>query len=86
MWRALFMAIGIMLVIVGAECMVIDSAAVYGASEANSATFFDPNRPPAPTVKNVKPSEGLPWTLMAVGAIVIIYSVTLKKGAPAPAH
>ncbi len=86
MWRALFMAVGIMLVIVGVECMVIDSAAVYGASDASGPSFLDPSMPPSPSIRTVKPSEGMPWILMAVGAIVILYSVTLRKGGAPAGH
>lgn len=79
MWRSFFLAVGIMLVIVGAECLIIDSATLYAAAESSAADFMDPDMAPGQTTKVVSPSEWLPWTLLSIGAIVILYAVTLPK-------
>ena len=68
-----------MLLIVGGECLVIDSATLYGAAESSASNFMDPSTPPAHTTRVWQPSEWLPWTLLSSGAIVVLYAVTLPK-------
>ncbi len=80
MWRALFIAIGIMLAIVGIECLLIDSATLSSKAErsAERAAFFQQNAAPAVSSgKTVSPPEYIPWSLMASGTIVILYAFTL---------
>jgi hypothetical protein len=80
MWRSLFMALGIMVAVMGIECMVIDSATVYASAEANPS-FLDPMAPPGTVTKTIRPTEGLPWILVTVGMIVILYSISLRRPA-----
>ncbi|MFO1063300.1 MAG: hypothetical protein U0892_05460 [Pirellulales bacterium] len=81
MWRAFFMAVGTMVVILGLECLIIDSATLATDSPppmtAEQSWFgpqamYDPNR-------IVKPAEWIPWSLLACGAIVLLYAITLPK-------
>lgn len=76
MWRAFFMAIGTMLVILGVECLLIDSATLAAdrplpTAEApawfNPEPLFDPSR-------IVRPPEWIAWSLLASGAITLLYS------------
>jgi len=78
-WRSFFLAVGIMLLIVGAECLVIDSATFYRAAESSSAAFMDPSATPTGSTRVWAPAEWLPWTLLSSGAIVMLYAVTLPK-------
>ncbi len=84
MWRAFFFAIGTMLVIVGVECLLIDSATL--AAEAppppqpqNGSFFQDPAPAAAVSTKVVKPAEWIPWSCIASGAVVILYALTLPS-------
>ncbi|MCC9643943.1 hypothetical protein LOC71_16800 [Rhodopirellula sp. JC740] len=79
MWRSLFMAVGIMMVILGVETMLIDSATVYAAAESSAVEFMDPGVTPAQTTKVWTPSERFPWVMLAIGAVVILYAITLPK-------
>ncbi|PQO29481.1 MULTISPECIES: hypothetical protein [Pirellulaceae] len=63
MWRSLFLAVGITLIIVGAECLVVDSAMM--ASDGGPKPFTPP--------------DWAPWSMMSSGAIVILYSFTIPK-------
>jgi hypothetical protein len=78
-WRSFFLAVGIMLLIVGGECLVIESATLYAAAESSATDFMDPALPPGTTTKVVSPAEWMPWTLLSLGAIVVLYAVTLPK-------
>lgn len=84
MWRALFLAIGITTAIIGAECMLIERATLTDAAAAEVAAANDPNGytygVAAPTVtKDVVPPEWAPWSLMAAGAVIVIYSFSIPK-------
>lgn len=81
MWRAFFLAIGAMLVILGVECLLIDSATLAAeqrvpAQQApawfNSEPMFDPDR-------IIRPPEWISWSLLACGAVVLLYAKTLPN-------
>jgi hypothetical protein len=80
-WRAFFLAVGAMLVILGAECLVIDSATLAAEQPApvvpgqvwfNPEPMLDPNRV-------VRPPEWIPWSLLATGAVILLYARTLPQ-------
>ena len=80
MWRAFFLAVGIFCVMIGGQCLVVDSFVMAGQSppaEATTASLF--NAPPPPMQREVKPAEWAPWSFLSVGAVVILYSLTLNK-------
>ncbi|QDS92863.1 hypothetical protein FF011L_16120 [Roseimaritima multifibrata] len=79
MWRSLFLAVGIMMIILGVECLLIDSAAVYKAGKASSAAFADSTMPQAAQIKIWQPAEWLPWGLLSGGTVVVLYAVNLPK-------
>jgi hypothetical protein len=86
MWRAFFCAIGIVLIIVGIECLLIDSALLAaGVMDDPTANMTQQagNLFSAPTQQTAdrvfKPSESFPWSLLASGAIVLLYSISLRR-------
>ena len=77
MWRALFLGIGVYLMIAGAECLAVDRvvwrtpSGSAGASPFQKPAILKPNDfPPAPWV---------PWSLLSTGAVVCLYSFTIPK-------
>ncbi len=79
MWRSLFMALGIMAILVGIESMVIDSATLFAATQSSAANLVDPTGPPSPSTRVWSPGEAFPWIAMAIGAVTIVYAFTLPK-------
>lgn len=79
MVRSLFLAIGIMLIVVGVESMFIDSATMHAAAESKSVDFSGMGGPPAASTKAWQPGEKFPFAMLAIGAIVVVYSNTLPK-------
>ncbi len=84
MWRSLFFAFGIMLLIVGVECLFIDSAVIGDAKEETvqvSNGWFQ--QPKSVTVakggKTINPPDWAPWSLIFSGAVVLLYSFTLPR-------
>ena len=70
----------------GIECLLIDSAVLV------AGVMDDPTQPiqqqagglfstPVPSTTNrvFRPSEWFPWSLVATGAIVLLYSISLRK-------
>jgi hypothetical protein len=83
MWRAFFSAVGIVLVILGIECLLIDSA-VLAAGVVDDPMALQQNTmfggQLASTQNRVfKPAEWIPWSLLASGAVVLIYSISLRR-------
>jgi hypothetical protein len=74
MWRAFFLAIGATAALLGVECLLIDKAILVKrdgpASAAASAT---------PPVGEIVPPDWAPWSLISLGAVVILYSFTVPK-------
>ncbi len=79
MWRSLFLAFGAMMMIVGVEAMLIDSATVYAAAESSASEFIDPSSPMAGSTKVIRPGEWTPWVIFSFGAIVVLYAFTLPQ-------
>ncbi len=72
-----------MLVIVGVECLLIDSATFAPRRPrpvaVSNGWFPASTTMTTPPQKTVTPSEWMTWSLMASGAVVILYSLTLPK-------
>jgi hypothetical protein len=86
MWRAFFCAVGIVLIIMGIECLLIDSAVLVAGViddptlnvQQQTGGFF--SAPIQSTGDRIfKPSEWFPWSLVATGAIVLLYSISLRR-------
>lgn len=83
LWRAFFFAVGTMLIIVGIECLLIDSATFAGGqTEAVSVsnTWFGPQQMMLVEPQRVvQPPEWIRWSLIASGAVVLLYALTLPR-------
>lgn len=78
MWRAIFLAVGITLCIVGAECLVVDHVVLAGEAPSTSPPgAVSAEMTGGPRI--VEPPEWAPWSLMSAGAVVILYSLTLAR-------
>lgn len=74
MWRSLFIAMGIVAMILGAECLAIEKAilAPSGRAPANGGASLAP-------AKEFTPPEWAPWGLLSTGAVVVLYSFTIPQ-------
>ncbi len=83
MWRAFFFAIGTMLVIVGVECLLIESATLTSEKvpAAQVRNGWLPQQSPVQVGTNrvVHPPEWIPWSLIASGTVVLLYALTLPS-------
>ena len=83
MWRAFFLAIGAMLIIVGVECLLIDSATFASdhteVVQVNNGWFQPPTTMEVSGGKVFRPKEWIPWSSLASGAVVLLYAFTLPR-------
>ena len=79
MWRSVFIALGLMAIIIGLECLFIESAIFYSPSETKPGSFINPVSQPASDTREWKPQEWFPWLIFSAGAITVLYAFTLPK-------
>ncbi len=79
MLRSIFLALGLMGILFGMECLLIDSASLYSARETQASSFFNPASNPASSANLWRPREWTPWVALTVGTIVILYAFTLPR-------
>lgn len=79
MRRSIFIALGIMAIILGFEFLVIDSATLYKAGETQPASFINPTGSPSGNMSVWRPKEWMPWAFLSMGAITVLYAFTLPR-------
>lgn len=75
MWRSLFLAVGVTLCILGVECLGVQEVvfkAKVPAAQADASANVGSNR-------RIIPPEYAPWSLMGLGAVVILYAYDLPR-------
>ncbi|MFC1758339.1 hypothetical protein ACFL2H_06170 [Planctomycetota bacterium] len=86
MLRSFFVAIGVTLLILGLESLVLDRAILAEEFSEVVTPKYDPlvdiGAPPAPFKKQriITPPEWAPWSLISASAVVLLYSVTMRRG------
>ena len=69
MWRSLFLAVGAYCCLLGVEALGLEKAVLKRPELASSSA----------AQKEIVPPEWAPWSLMASGAVVVLYSFTIPK-------
>ena len=84
MWRAFFLAVGIYMCILGAECLAVErfelAATEVEAGEATPATLFGNAPGPLTASRDIEPQEWAPWSFLSAGAVIILYALTINRG------
>ena len=79
MWRALFLAIGICLMIVGMECLGVEQVKLKMHDDPPPPTSPWDTAPKVGPQKVITPLSWWPWSLMSTGAVVCLYSFTIPR-------
>lgn len=82
MWRAFFAAVGAILLILGGECLVVEKAVLASApqqAEAAMSPFDEPRALNPPSNRELRPPEWAPWSLLSAGAVIMLYTFTLRR-------
>jgi len=78
MWRAFFLAIGTMTIILGLECLAVEKVLLRVREPPPAQTWLDVAPKPAPN-KVLVPAPWIPWSFISAGAVVCLYSFTIPK-------
>jgi hypothetical protein len=80
MWRMMFLAIGVFTMILGLQCLGVAKFTMKAHSDPLPATSPFETPGPGPQ-KQITPAPWTPWSLLATGAVVCLYSFTLPRRA-----
>lgn len=79
MWRAFFLALGVYLVVLGAQCLGVEKFVLNVREMPPPQTDLLGEAPrPGPQVE-AQPAPWTPWSLMATGAVVCLYSFSIPS-------
>jgi hypothetical protein len=81
MWRGFFLAVGVTLCILGVECLgvqevVLKARAAAPQAQGNTLVASAPALGPQ---RKIVPPDYAPFSLMALGAVVILYAYDLPR-------
>jgi hypothetical protein len=81
MWRSFFLAAGVFLVLLGAQCLGVQKFVLKTRAPAakTEGSWISSNEPRVGAQKEVTPREWAPWSLMSTGVVVCLYSFTLPR-------
>ncbi len=80
MWRALFLALGIYVFILGVEALAVERVVLKATEEVPvAANTLLASGEKKQVAKVLTPPPWAPWSLMATGAVTILYSFTLPR-------
>ncbi len=79
MWRAFFLAIGVFIMILGVECLGVERASLRMRDAPPPPVSPFDTGPKEGSAKQVVPPTWAPWSLMASGAVMCLYSFTIPR-------
>ena len=81
MLKPFVLSIGIYLCILGGECLILEKAIMASETkDAPSQQVGILSSQPVVKKEEYTPSEWAPWSLLSVGAVVIMYSASMNRG------
>jgi hypothetical protein len=79
MWRALFLAVGFFVIVLGVECLGVEKVSLKLHDDpAPSMSPFDLELKEG-AAKEISPPPWAPWSLLASGAVMCLYSFTIPR-------
>lgn len=79
MWRAIFLSVGIFMILFGVQCLGTQQFTFKARGEPVPSTSLLDSTPTEGPQKKFIPPPWAPWSLMAGGAVVCLYSFTVPK-------
>ncbi len=70
MWRSFFLAVGVYCCLLGVEALAVEKAVLKRDITVEGKQT---------TQQEIAPPEWAPWSMMAGGAVVMLYSFTLPR-------
>jgi hypothetical protein len=78
MWRSLFVAGGVYLILLGIQCLGVEKFVLTVREPPKQAANEEGGLKPGPK-KEISPSPWAPWSLMGTGAVVCLYSFSIPS-------
>jgi hypothetical protein len=79
MWRALFLAVGIYMVLFGGQCFMVERVSLgFHDDPPPSTSMFETPATVGPQ-KQFIPPPWVPWSMMSSGVVVCLYSFTIPR-------
>lgn len=79
MWRAFFLAIGFFIMILGAQCLAVERITLKVREVPPPPVSPFDTTPKVGEKKQLLPPPWAPWSLLASGAVVCLYSFTIPR-------
>jgi hypothetical protein len=87
MWRSFFLAAGVYSCLLGLQCLTIDKAILHGREPSPTRILGVSMNPMSlERSKELTPPDWAPWSLMSLGAVTVLYSITLPARAAGGGH
>ena len=79
MWRSFFLAIGLFVMFLGAECIVVQEfrLRMHEPPQQQQSSLFAPQQPQVGPQRVLRPQPWVPWSFLSTGAVVCLYSFTI---------
>jgi hypothetical protein len=80
MWRTLFMAFGLYIFLLGAQCLVVDKFVMKSRTPAAPSTtnWLGQTEKAQGTQREFVPTEWAPWSFMSGGSVLWLYAVAIS--------
>jgi hypothetical protein len=78
MWRALFLAVAVFVIILGVECLGVEKVSLKIRDDPPAPGFLD-TEPKLGAQKQIIPPPWAPYSLLAGGTVMCIYSFTIPQ-------
>ncbi len=79
MWRSLFLAVGLFLIILGVECLGVETINLKFRDPPKESNLPWESAPAVGPRKKISPPPWAPWSLLSSGAVVCLYSFTIPR-------
>ncbi len=79
MWRSLFLAIGLFMVVLGAGFLCVERVELRIHEQLPPSALSLSNSPREGPPKAIIPAPWWPWSFLSAGAVVCLYSFTIPR-------
>lgn len=81
MWRAFFLSIGLFMILLGGQCLGVQKFTLKFREQpvVTEGGLLDGTKVTPGAKKVITPPNWAPWSMMATGAVVCLYSFTLPR-------
>jgi hypothetical protein len=79
MWRTLFMAFGVFVILLGAQCLVVEKFVFKSGPPRVQTNWAGQSQTVAAPRRQIAPTEWAPFSLMAGGSVVWLYAISISS-------